>query len=109
MSGNRINSIETDTFIHSTALECLDLKGNNITHVHPSVFRNNIFLRHLDMSGNRIDSIETDTFIHNTALEWLHLNGNNITDVHPSTFRHNSLLMHYICQKIKSTQYNHTN
>jgi Leucine-rich repeat (LRR) protein len=75
-------------------LERLDLKGNNVTFVHPSTFRYNIRLTNLDISGNKINSLHPETFIHNTALQGLALMGNNITDVHPSTFRNNSRLMH---------------
>jgi Leucine-rich repeat (LRR) protein len=89
MSGNRINSIETDTFIHNRALEWLYLKGNSITDVHPSIFRNNIFLSLLDMSGNKINSIKPDTFIHNRTFEWLDLKGNTLSVVHTSVFRNN--------------------
>jgi Leucine-rich repeat (LRR) protein len=83
MSSSKISSIKLDTFVHNvytflhiydlykTALQLLGLKGNNITDVHPSTFRNNSRLRHLDMSGNKINSIQPDTFIHNMALERL--------------------------------------
>ena len=94
MSGNKINSIHVDTFLHNTELESVDLDGNSITDVHPSTFQNNSRLTHLYMSGNKINSIKADTFVHNTELEWLDLGRNSITDVHPSTFRNNRKLTH---------------
>jgi len=68
MSGNKINSIQPDTFIHNKELEWPYLKGNSIRNVHPATFRNNIWLTHLDMSGNEINSIKPDTFIHNNSV-----------------------------------------
>ncbi len=63
------------------------MNGNSITDVHPSTFRNNIQLIHLDISRNKITLINPDTFIHNKDLINLYLQWNNITEISNSTFR----------------------
>jgi Leucine-rich repeat (LRR) protein len=86
MSGNKINSIQPDTFLHTTKFEWLSLKGNSITDINSSTFRKNIELRHLDISRNKITVINADTFIHNKKLIQLSLQGYKITDISNSSF-----------------------
>jgi Leucine-rich repeat (LRR) protein len=89
VSGNKINSIQSDTFVYNVYLEWLDLKGNYITYVHPSTFRNNRRLTHFNISGNKLTSVDLHTFSSNRELKWLDLQNNTITDIHPSTFQNN--------------------
>jgi hypothetical protein len=95
ISGNKITSIDPETFIASVGLQWLNLNDNNITDIDPSTFRRNSQILGLHISGNELTSIKPGTFDHNGNLQWLNLERNRITDIHPSTLRNNSRLRHF--------------
>jgi Leucine-rich repeat (LRR) protein len=103
ISGNKITSLNPDTFNGNGVLWWLNLENNSITDIHSSTFRNNSMLHHLDISGNKITSINPDTFNGNRGLYWLNLANNSIADIHPSTFRNNSMLHHLDISRNKIT------
>ena len=87
LSGNKIISIELETFDQNRELQWLYLERNSISDISRSIFRNNSRLCHLDISRYEITLINPDTFIHNKKLTFLYLRGNKITEISNSSFR----------------------
>ena len=106
ISGNKITSIEPDTFSVNVELQWLNLNDNNITDIQPSAFQTNSKLTGLQIAGNITASINPGTFDNNRELKWLNLERNIISDVHPSTFRNNSRLRHLDISRNKITSLN---
>jgi len=79
ISGNKITSIEPDTFSVNVELQWLNLNDNNITDIQPSAFQTNSKLTGLQIAGNITASINPGTFDNNRELKWLNLERNIIS------------------------------
>ena len=86
MSGNKLTSIDLQTFSSNRELQWLDLQNNKITVIQPSTFRNNSKIQYLDLSSNLLNVIYSNTFQYNVNLKFLSLRNNNILDIIKTSF-----------------------
>jgi Leucine-rich repeat (LRR) protein len=88
---NSITRVDKMLF-NNTRLKWLCLAGNGITELDRSTFQNNVILDHLLIYENELTSLHPDLFKNNLELKWVDLHENRIVDIHPSTFRNNNKL-----------------
>ncbi|XP_018049392.1 PREDICTED: leucine-rich repeat-containing protein 15-like [Atta colombica] len=97
ISGNEINTIESDAFQNNNELLFLNLSSNRIRHLHPKTFANLQYLKTIDLSINQLDVLQIS--INETELSTLYINNNNIKNITSHTFMHMPKLMKLLMRK----------
>ena len=87
LSGNKINSIEINSFKDFSNLTKLDLRCNNFTQIHSNSFNELNLLKKLILSSNEINYIEIDSFKCLSNLVKLDLRRNNLTEINFKIFQ----------------------
>eukprot|EP00058_Branchiostoma_floridae_P002178 XP_002587666.1 hypothetical protein BRAFLDRAFT_92705 [Branchiostoma floridae] len=78
LSHNKIEDIESRSFVGLDGLEFLNLKHNLLRHVCADWFHGLTNLEELTLSSNRLDNIEKHAFVSLIKLSYLDLSNNNI-------------------------------
>jgi Leucine-rich repeat (LRR) protein len=85
MSDNSLTHLPTDSFSGLPMVETIDLEGNNLKEIDPSVFRDGMGkLANLILADNQLSSIPYQALSYLTALRTLDLSCNKINKMQPA-------------------------
>jgi hypothetical protein len=87
LKGNKIESIEKDSFRGMDRLVALDLSENEISFIHPQAFAELVNLQVLDLGANKLSQINDFLFENLTKLDKLEIYGNKIASISSNAFR----------------------
>ncbi|KAG5327749.1 LRC15 protein, partial [Pseudoatta argentina] len=99
VSGNEINTIESDAFQSNNELLFLNLSSNRIRHLHPKTFANLQYLKTLDLSNNQLEVLQIS--INETEMSTLYISNNDIKNITSDTFMHMPKLIKLLMGKNK--------
>ncbi|KAG5334614.1 ALS protein, partial [Acromyrmex charruanus] len=99
VSGNEINTIESDAFQNNNELLFLNLSSNRIRHLHPKTFANLQYLKTLDLSNNQLKVLQIS--INETEISTLYISNNDIKNITSDTFMHMPKLIKLLMGKNK--------
>ena len=86
LTGNNLSSLPAGIFNDLTALEVLHLSWNNLSGLPVGIFDDLIALTHLILPQNGLSSLPVGIFDKLTALEYLHLSDNELGSLPASIF-----------------------
>ncbi|XP_018355580.1 PREDICTED: leucine-rich repeat-containing G-protein coupled receptor 5-like [Trachymyrmex septentrionalis] len=84
VSGNNINTIESDAFQDNNELLFLNLSSNHIHDLYSTTFENLQYLETLDLSINQLENVPQ--LSNETEISTLYINSNNIKKIISHTF-----------------------
>ncbi|XP_071040008.1 slit homolog 3 protein [Parasteatoda tepidariorum] len=85
--GNKISTLEPETFFNGGNVTELDLSHNHIDFISKTAFKNFHRLVRLDLSHNHVWNVPKDVFADLINLKELYLNFNNLIFLNPGLFK----------------------
>lgn len=86
LSDNYLNEFNRNAFSLLPELEHLNISGNPLTNVHPSLLHKLIKLKTIDMTRTKLKLLTVDFFIKSPDIENVYLNDNDLTEIVDSSF-----------------------
>lgn len=81
ITGNKIEKVESNSFVESPMLSYIDISNNEITNIPKNIFLKNLELLEVNLSDNRLETINWSMFTVTTMLQSVDISYNKLKQI----------------------------